>query len=138
MNRVVPKCGFRLRRCCSFLYYPFSGLLAPLQVVDPSGTVIAQCSEGTGFALANIDLTLLREVRETMPVWKHRRHDLYPSMAPRSTTSDLTAQDSYQFGQVRVTTSQVFWKTLLSFAFTNKCCVVPGRILKLCFVNSGA
>jgi len=63
--------------------------------VDPWGTVIAQCSEGPGFALARIDLDYLAEVRKNMPVFNHKRNDLYPAMltAPQE-------QAEYEFGQV--------------------------------------
>jgi len=50
------------------------------QIVDPWGTVIAQCAEKTGIAIAEIDLALLEQVRKNMPCEKHRRIDLYPSM----------------------------------------------------------
>lgn len=100
--------------------------------MDPSGTVIAQCPEGTGFALAQIDLEAQEQLRIKMPVWSHRRHDLYPSMVtPKPATSSSSTPTHFQFGQVQVHNSQVFFKTQLSFAFTNKCCVVPGRILLL-------
>ncbi|GAB1868724.1 Nitrilase-like protein 1 [Camponotus japonicus] len=49
-------------------------------IVDPWGTVIAQCAEKTGIAIAEIDLALLEQVRKNMPCEKHRRIDLYPSM----------------------------------------------------------
>ena len=45
--------------------------------MDPWGAVVAQCSEGTGVCVAEIDLTYLDKVRRDMPVWQHRRHDLY-------------------------------------------------------------
>uniref|UniRef100_A0A1B6JCQ5 Nitrilase and fragile histidine triad fusion protein NitFhit n=1 Tax=Homalodisca liturata TaxID=320908 RepID=A0A1B6JCQ5_9HEMI len=98
-------------------------------VIDPSGTIIAQCSEGTGFALASIDLQSLQNIRTTMPVWQHRRNDLYPCLAPGRSPQDLTSPPHYQFGQVEVLASHVFYKTPTSFAFTNKCCVVPGHVL---------
>ncbi|XP_065068309.1 deaminated glutathione amidase-like isoform X2 [Rhopilema esculentum] len=46
-------------------------------VVDPWGAVVSQCSEGVGFCLANLDIDYLEKVREGMPIWKHRRYDLY-------------------------------------------------------------
>eukprot|EP00794_Sanderia_malayensis_P015717 gene15717-17302_t len=46
-------------------------------VIDPWGTVIAQCQEGIGLCLANIDQDYLKQLRESMPVWKHRRNDIY-------------------------------------------------------------
>ncbi|KAG8430942.1 hypothetical protein GDO86_019701, partial [Hymenochirus boettgeri] len=46
-------------------------------VVDPWGAVIAQCPEGTGLCYAEIDIAYLERVRREMPVWQHRRTDLY-------------------------------------------------------------
>ncbi|MCX8033522.1 MAG: carbon-nitrogen hydrolase family protein [Thermoleophilia bacterium] len=46
-------------------------------VVDPWGMVIAQCSEGAGVVTADIDVDYVREVRERMPVLRHRRLDLF-------------------------------------------------------------
>ncbi|KAM8921521.1 deaminated glutathione amidase [Pelodytes ibericus] len=46
-------------------------------VVDPWGTVVAQCQEGTGLCYAEIQLPYLSRVRRNMPVQSHRRTDLY-------------------------------------------------------------
>ena len=44
-------------------------------VIDPWGTVVAQCRDGTGLAFADIDLAFVDEVRARIPVWQHRRPD---------------------------------------------------------------
>ncbi|XP_057626174.1 deaminated glutathione amidase isoform X4 [Chionomys nivalis] len=49
-------------------------------VVDPWGTVVARCSEGPGLCLARIDLNFLRQMRQHLPVFQHRRPDLYGSL----------------------------------------------------------
>lgn len=49
-------------------------------IIDPWGTIVAQCSEGTGLAIASIDLDCLDTIRKNMPVQNHRRTDLYPEM----------------------------------------------------------
>jgi len=46
-------------------------------VVDPWGTVIAQCSEGVSTATAQIDIEFLESTRQRMPVQRHRRRDLF-------------------------------------------------------------
>ena len=46
-------------------------------MIDPWGTVVAQCREGTDVCVAEVDLGYLSKVREQMPVTAHRRHDLY-------------------------------------------------------------
>ncbi|XP_071502420.1 nitrilase and fragile histidine triad fusion protein NitFhit-like [Diadema antillarum] len=47
-------------------------------IVDPWGAIVAQCSEGESVAVAAIDLAYLQRVRTSMPIWDHRRTDLYP------------------------------------------------------------
>ncbi|XP_069074380.1 deaminated glutathione amidase [Pleurodeles waltl] len=46
-------------------------------VVDPWGSIIAQCQEGTGLCYAEIKLDYLHRIRQEMPVCNHRRLDLY-------------------------------------------------------------
>ena len=46
-------------------------------IVDPWGTVVAQCRDGTGIAVAEVDLSFLESVRKRIPVWQHRRPDVY-------------------------------------------------------------
>lgn len=46
-------------------------------VVDPWGSIIAQCQEGTGLCCAEINLDYLHRIRQEMPVCSHRRPDLY-------------------------------------------------------------
>ena len=48
-------------------------------IVDPWGNIIAQCSEGTGIACAEIDLDYLNQVRKRIPVFKDQRPDIYYS-----------------------------------------------------------
>lgn len=48
-------------------------------VIDPSGVVIAAASsEGEELVFAEISETAIRRVRDAMPVFAHRREDLYP------------------------------------------------------------
>lgn len=46
-------------------------------IVDPWGKVIAQCSEGTGLCVAEVDLDYVEAVRNQVPCFGHRRSDLY-------------------------------------------------------------
>lgn len=46
-------------------------------IVDPWGAVIARCSDGTGIAVADIDLDYVEEVRRRVPVMDHRRPEVY-------------------------------------------------------------
>jgi predicted amidohydrolase len=42
-------------------------------IVDPWGTVLADCADGEGLALAEVDLARAAEVRRAIPVARHRR-----------------------------------------------------------------
>jgi len=42
-------------------------------IVDPWGTVVAQCSDGVGLCMHTLDLGYLRQVRESLPALRHRR-----------------------------------------------------------------
>jgi predicted amidohydrolase len=44
-------------------------------IIDPWGTILAQCGKVSDLALAEIDLAYLRKLRKQMPVAKHRRVD---------------------------------------------------------------
>lgn len=46
-------------------------------VVDPWGTVIAQCREGVDTLAVDLDLEYLEAVRQRLPVQQHRRRDLF-------------------------------------------------------------
>jgi predicted amidohydrolase len=60
--------------------------------VDPWGAVVAQCKEGTDLAVGEVDLDYLKRIREEMPVWNHRRHDLYSKVLPLQITSGIGIQ----------------------------------------------
>ncbi|KAF9654167.1 putative NIT2-nitrilase [Thelephora ganbajun] len=52
-------------------------------IVDPWGTVLAQCNDVSHeptFCLANVDLDSIRTIRVQMPVDKQRRTDIYPTL----------------------------------------------------------
>jgi hypothetical protein len=71
---------------------------------------------------------MVKSIRSKMPVVEHRRPDLYPTslQGPLGVPGD---EDILTFGQVKVRGASVIAKSRLSYAFTNKKCVVPGRIL---------
>ncbi|XP_059142934.1 nitrilase and fragile histidine triad fusion protein NitFhit-like isoform X2 [Physella acuta] len=101
-------------------------------VVDPWGAIVAQCSEGPGVCLAEIDLDYVDRVRSDMPVWQHRRTDLYGRVVALDTDGSTISPDddpTYQFGHVRITSTQVFYRTRLSIAFVNIKPVLPGHAL---------
>ncbi|MCL4123202.1 UNVERIFIED_CONTAM: hypothetical protein GTU68_032641 [Idotea baltica] len=104
-------------------------------VIDPWGAVVAEVSEGTGIALAEIDLKYLAKVRREMPVLSHRRNDLY-SLHSQSLKLGLTEilpfpRDfvTYPFGQVSIPGNCIFLQTLACNAFVNKKPFTPGHVL---------
>jgi hypothetical protein len=106
------------------IYLPTAFCL--FQIVDPWGTIVAQCSDRTGIAMADVSLDFIQEIRREMPVSQHKRPDLYL----QSQDSLLPADDEkFQFGRVVIQGNTIFYKTNSTIAFTNKKCVVPGRIL---------
>lgn len=46
-------------------------------VVDPWGTVIAQCRDGVSTLVVDLDLDYLQAVRQRLPIQSHRRRDLF-------------------------------------------------------------
>ena len=46
-------------------------------IIDPWGTVIARASETEGVTIANIDASLIKEARESIPCLLHRKPNLY-------------------------------------------------------------
>ncbi len=46
-------------------------------IVDPWGTIVAQCSDQEGLAIAEIDTDYLKRVHEAMPMQSHRRPHLF-------------------------------------------------------------
>jgi hypothetical protein len=91
--------------------------------------VIAQCREGTSLALAAIDLEYLRKVRREMPVFTHRRQDVYQlaSCCVLPVSPLPPDEATFNFGQVTIKGWAVFYQSRHSLAFVNRKCVVPGR-----------
>ena len=50
-------------------------------IIDPWGTVLAQCADGPNLCLAEIDLDRVKKVRQGMPCSSHRVLGIHP---PRS------------------------------------------------------
>lgn len=100
-------------------------------IIDPWGAVIAQCREGTDVCVAEVDLSYLQSVRSNMPVWEHRRPDLYGEIQnlSKSTSCVIDSQKNYQFGYLSIKSTQVFYRSKLSYAFVNIKPVLPGHVL---------
>ena len=52
-------------------------------IIDPWGTVVATCSDGTGIAVADVDSSFIGAVRQRIPVWRHRRADVYGAVGAK-------------------------------------------------------
>jgi predicted amidohydrolase/diadenosine tetraphosphate (Ap4A) HIT family hydrolase len=101
-------------------------------VVDPWGAVIAQCSEGEGYALALIRPEVITKSRSKLPIWTDRRSDIYGEVitpASNDVTHSIDSLPSYTFGSVSVQSYQVFYKSANTFAFVNHRPVLPGHVL---------
>lgn len=102
------------------------------QVVDPWGTIIAQCdnTKELDVVVTTIDLEKVDLVRANMPLMKHRRNDVYGLVPLKLTSSlDIYRQVPFTFERHVIPKETVFYETEHSVAFTNIRCVVPGRIL---------
>jgi predicted amidohydrolase len=42
-------------------------------IVDPWGTIVAECSDGTGVIVADLDMSYLERVRASLPSLAHRK-----------------------------------------------------------------
>lgn len=94
--------------------------------MDPWGNIVAQCSENTNIAIAEISLDYVQNVRTSMPVWKHRRNDLYTALILKRVLED---QQEYTLGHTVVNAHNIIYKTASTVAFVSHRSVVPGRIL---------
>lgn len=79
-------------------------------------------------AVAVISRKLIEKVREEMPVFEHRRSDIYSLQEVKPVI--INSRENYMFADKVIPSSIVFYETGMSYAFTNIRCVVPGRILK--------
>ncbi|XP_026739798.1 nitrilase and fragile histidine triad fusion protein NitFhit isoform X2 [Trichoplusia ni] len=115
--------------------------------VDPWGTVLADCEEVSPcYKIVEISQQKLKEVRTNMPVFRHRRREVYSlytlslrkellpahnSNPPASASAPPPSSNEpgYTFGHVKVPETCVFYKSDLTYAFVNLRCVIPGHVL---------
>jgi predicted amidohydrolase/diadenosine tetraphosphate (Ap4A) HIT family hydrolase len=101
-------------------------------IIDPWGAIIAQCSEGEGFALANINPSVLTAVRAKIPIWTDRRPDVYGqiiSPVANDVSHLIDSVSNFSFGSLSVHSYQVFYKSNHTFAFIRHDEVIPGHVL---------
>ncbi|KAF6040482.1 hypothetical protein EB796_001195 [Bugula neritina] len=99
-------------------------------IVDPWGKVLCEIKDGIGVATADIDLQQLQQTRESLPVDKHKRRDVYRlDKLGAAELHNIDDVPQYMFAQYPISSKVVFCKTNLSFAFVNRKPVVPGHVL---------
>ncbi|CAH0712891.1 unnamed protein product, partial [Brenthis ino] len=114
--------------------------------VDPWGQVVVDCGDvAPSYRIAELT-DRIKEVRRNMPVFQHKRPDVYSlyTLSIRNTllsshkeqitptenqTPSPIAGPTNVFGHVKVPESCVFYKSKLTYAFVNLRCVIPGHVL---------
>ncbi|KRY31966.1 Rho GTPase-activating protein 39 [Trichinella spiralis] len=99
-------------------------------VVDPWGTVLAQCSTNTpSLAVCDLDLDFENSVRKQFPTQNNRRTDLYQLLSRVSPFFDIDSISEYPFAEKRIPSSCVFYRSEHCYAFVNLKPVVEGHTL---------
>ncbi|CAB3233801.1 unnamed protein product [Arctia plantaginis] len=125
--------------------------------VDPWGRILVDCElQSPCYKVAEISREKLTDVRRNMPVFQHRRPDVYSlytlslrkdllpehedassspvtkevQSAPPEVEQGCSNEPTNEFGHVRIRESCIFYKSKLSYAFVNLSrCVIPGHVL---------
>lgn len=100
-------------------------------VVDPWGRIIAECSPHENIVdcqIATINMKELNDVRSRMPCFEHRRDNIYSVIPARFDDRALVKAGVFHFERHVIPKANIFYESALSVAFTNICCVVPGRM----------
>lgn len=97
-------------------------------IIDPYGAVVAQCSEGEGLAMAELSAIKVLDVRQNMPIIKHKRHDLY-GLCFGGEVEVSNGEGHLQFGHVQIPEQAVVLKARRSFVTVNRKPVVAGHLL---------
>ena len=54
------------------------------QVVDPWGCILGECHDEPDVSIVSLSPNYQERKRQEMPVWKHRRHDVYGHVQTQS------------------------------------------------------
>lgn len=100
-------------------------------IIDPWGTVIAECPEGEGVVVAELNLDRVHDVRRNMPIESHRRQDLYSlsSLGDIQVADEKLDKIKFNFGQHINSGRCIIFESRLSYALVNKKPVRPGHVL---------
>ncbi|XP_052847350.1 nitrilase and fragile histidine triad fusion protein NitFhit [Drosophila gunungcola] len=98
-------------------------------IVSPWGKVLADCGGEQELVIgtADVDVSTLKALYQSMPSFEHRRHDLY-SLTAYNVRSNEPAHDR-AFANNIVDKRTIFYESEHCFAFTNLRCVVKGHVL---------
>eukprot|EP01084_Bolivina_argentea_P168684 292478_1 len=61
---------------------PSHPLYGHSMIIDPWGRVVNKLDEKENILIEEIDLDIVNEFRQAMPIWKHRRYDVYNKYKP--------------------------------------------------------
>ncbi|KAL3265966.1 hypothetical protein HHI36_010154 [Cryptolaemus montrouzieri] len=105
-------------------------------IIDPWGKILAECpsyKEGIesneSVAIARIDPEYAANIRKEMPVFNHRRKDIYELKIKCENCIPILKTDEFKFSHIDIPEPTVFFKSKLCYGFTNLRCVVPGHVL---------
>ncbi|XP_001957752.3 nitrilase and fragile histidine triad fusion protein NitFhit [Drosophila ananassae] len=98
-------------------------------IVDPWGRILADCGNEKELDLgtAEINLSTLDSLYQSMPCFEHRRNDLYSLTAYNIKGKEPT--EDRLFAENIVDKRTIFYESEYCFAFTNLRCVVLGHVL---------
>ncbi|XP_060659338.1 nitrilase and fragile histidine triad fusion protein NitFhit [Drosophila nasuta] len=99
-------------------------------IVSPWGKVLADCGEQElGVATAEVDLSTLDKLYQSMPCFEHRRNDIYSLTAYNLKMPNEADGQDRAFAENIVDKRTIFYESEHCYAFTNLRCVVEGHVL---------
>lgn len=102
-------------------------------VVDPWGKIITECgTNDTAIDCKTVAINLkeMNDIRSRMPCFEHRRN-VYSLIPVNFVDRALTNEVIFRFEKHIIPKSTIFFESGMSVAFTNICCVVPGRMCSI-------
>ncbi|EDW17507.2 nitrilase and fragile histidine triad fusion protein NitFhit [Drosophila mojavensis] len=100
-------------------------------IISPWGVVLADCGgeEKLAVGIAEIDLSQLAKIYQSMPCFEHRRNDIYSLTAFNLSPSSAEYGQDRAFANNTVDKRTIFYESEHCWAFTNLRCVVEGHVL---------
>lgn len=99
-------------------------------IINPWGKVLADCGEEKlCVATAEVDLSILEKLQQSMPCFEHRRNDMYSLTAFNLKLPNAENAQDRAFANNTVDKRTIFYESEHCYAFTNLRCVVKGHVL---------